>query len=177
MPLATGAAVGVAVIAVRALHPDRFLPVVLGFTAAVAVLTGILFGLVPAIQTSRSDLQSVIKEGSRGMAAERGGQTLRRSLVVAEVALALVLLAGSGLLLKSFARLQAVAGAFYTGVIFGHTVENVLRQAAEAIRTSSEDLTGRPSGTPRGVRSRSGLRRSCGAGSRCAPQPSACRPR
>jgi len=86
--------------------------VVLAFTAGVALLTGTLFGLVPALQTSRSDLQSVIKEGSRGMAAERGGQTLRRSLVVAEVALALVLLAGSGLLLKSFTRLQSVDPGF-----------------------------------------------------------------
>ena len=85
---------------------------VLAFTAGVAVLTGILFGLVPAVQTSRSDLQSVIKEGGRGVHAERGGQTLRRSLVVAEVALALVLLAGSGLLLKSFARLQRVDPGF-----------------------------------------------------------------
>ena len=96
--------------------------VVLGFTAAVAVLTGILFGLVPAIQTSRSDLQSVIKEGSRGMAAERGGQTLRRSLVVAEVALALVLLAGSGLLLKSFARLQSVDPGFRAENLLTFTV-------------------------------------------------------
>ena len=85
---------------------------VLAFTAGVAVLTGILFGLVPAVQTSRSDLQTVIKEGGRGVHAERGGRTLRRALVVAEVALALVLLAGSGLLLKSFARLQRVDPGF-----------------------------------------------------------------
>ncbi len=88
--------------------------VVLAFTALVAVVTGVVFGLAPALQTTRADVQTTLREGGRGLQAERGTQTLRRALVVAEVALALVLLAGSGLLLKSFARLQGVDPGFET---------------------------------------------------------------
>src|SRR4029453_4660939 len=64
---------------------------VLGFTAGAALLTGVLFGIVPALQFSRHDLNEALKEGGRGM--ETGGRSrLRSLLVVAEVALALVLL-------------------------------------------------------------------------------------
>jgi putative ABC transport system permease protein len=84
---------------------------VLLFTFLLAVTTGVLFGIVPAIQASRSDLNAVLKEGSRG-STDRAGQTLRRSLVVAEIALALTLLAGGGLMLRSFARLTRVDPGF-----------------------------------------------------------------
>jgi putative ABC transport system permease protein len=85
---------------------------VLGFTAALIVLTGIGFGLLPALQASRPDLQSVLKDAGKGMTAgaRRGG--LRSGLVVLEVALALVLLAGAGLLLRSFERLVRVEPGF-----------------------------------------------------------------
>jgi putative ABC transport system permease protein len=82
------------------------------FTLGVAVLTGVLFGLAPAVQTSRADLQSTLKEGGRGGSADRSGHTLRRVLVVAEVALALTLLTGAGLLIKSLALLQDVNPGF-----------------------------------------------------------------
>ncbi|HEX3160361.1 MAG TPA: ABC transporter permease [Gemmatimonadaceae bacterium] len=85
---------------------------VLAFTLGVAALTGLLFGLVPSLQTARPDLQETLRDGGRGAHAERGGQALRRSLVVAEVALALMLLAGAGLLIKSFSRLQQVDPGF-----------------------------------------------------------------
>jgi putative ABC transport system permease protein len=85
---------------------------VLLFTLGMTLLTGLIFGLVPALQTARPNLQETLKEGGRGTHAERGGQRLRRTLVVAELALALVLLAGAGLLLKSFARLQGVDPGF-----------------------------------------------------------------
>jgi putative ABC transport system permease protein len=81
------------------------------FTLLLAVTTGVLFGIVPAIRASRSDLHAVLKEGSRGT-TDRAGQTLRRSLVVAEIALALTLLAGGGLMLRSFARLTEVDPGF-----------------------------------------------------------------
>ncbi len=82
---------------------------VLGFTFVVSLLAGVLFGLVPAFQASRLDLQSALNESGRGGSA--GGSMrhrLRGMLVVSEVALALLLLTGAGLLLQSFARLSRV---------------------------------------------------------------------
>jgi len=77
---------------------------VLAFTLAVSLLTGIIFGLAPAIQTSRVDAQSMLKETARSLTG--GRRWLRHSLVITEIALTLVLLAGAGLLLRSFYRLQ-----------------------------------------------------------------------
>ena len=90
-------------------------PSVMLFTLGVAVLTGLLFGVAPAVQTSRTNLQETLKEGGRSSMSDRSGQTLRRALVVAEVALALALLTGAGLLIKSFARLQGVDPGFDAG--------------------------------------------------------------
>ena len=83
---------------------------VLLFTAGVSVLTGIAFGLAPALRASRPDLQETLKEGARGGAA--GRNLFRGGLVVAEVALTLVLLTGAGLLARSFLRLQQVNPGF-----------------------------------------------------------------
>jgi putative ABC transport system permease protein len=84
---------------------------VLLFTLAISVLTGIFFGLAPAIQAARHNVAGVMKEGGRG--STTGSARRRRSaLVVAEVALAFVLLAGAGLLLRSFQRLLAVDAGF-----------------------------------------------------------------
>jgi len=83
---------------------------VLAFTAGIAVLTGILFGLAPAWQGSRADLQDTLKDTTRGTTGGRA--RLRQGLVVAEVALTLVMLTGAGLLLRSFHRLQQVNAGF-----------------------------------------------------------------
>ena len=88
---------------------------VLLFTLGVAILTGLLFGLAPALQTSRTNLQSTLKEGGRTGAADASGRVIRRVLVVGEVALALTLLIGAGLLIKSVARLQRVQPGFNPG--------------------------------------------------------------
>ena len=85
---------------------------VLLFTAIISLGTGLLFGMMPALQISRSDLQSTLREGGRGGGGERSGQRVRRVLVVAEVALALTLLVGAGLLVKSSARLSGVDPGF-----------------------------------------------------------------
>ncbi|HVG29684.1 MAG TPA: ABC transporter permease [Pyrinomonadaceae bacterium] len=85
---------------------------VLCFTLGVSVATGLLFGLAPALASSRPDLNESLKEGSRGGASSPRRQRVRSALVVSEVALALVLLVGAGLLLKSFARLQNVHPGF-----------------------------------------------------------------
>lgn len=77
---------------------------VLAFSLAVSLLAGILFGLAPAIHALKTDLIEGLKQGSRATAG--GGRRMREALLVAEVALALVLLVGAGLMLKSFSRLQ-----------------------------------------------------------------------
>jgi putative ABC transport system permease protein len=87
---------------------------VLAFTVAVAVLTGIAFGLVPALTISRGGaLHDTLKEGGRGGgAATRATARLRSALVVAELSLAIVLLAGAGLMIRSFAALRHVQLGF-----------------------------------------------------------------
>ena len=79
---------------------------VLGFTLGISCLTVLLFGIAPALQSARTELNDVLKEGGRGAGA--GRNRLRNSLVVAEVALSLMLLVGAGLMMRSLAKLQAV---------------------------------------------------------------------
>jgi len=79
---------------------------VLLFTLTLSVLTGLIFGLAPALQASKPDLQQTLKEG--GAAATRGRHWMRNLLVVGEVAIAMTLLVGAGLMLNSFLRLQRV---------------------------------------------------------------------
>ena len=86
---------------------------VLGFTFAVSLVTGLLFGLVPALAVSRMrDLNKSLKEGNRSGASIRGWRGLRGALVISEVALAVVLLAGAGLAMRSFLKLQSVDPGF-----------------------------------------------------------------
>jgi len=85
---------------------------VLTFTGAIALTTGIIFGLVPAIWSWRTNLTDALKEGNRGTTSGQG--RLRKVLVVAEVALSLMLLVGAGLMLRSFSQLRQVNPGFRT---------------------------------------------------------------
>jgi predicted permease len=89
---------------------------VFGFTAAVAVLTGLLFGLAPALRATRVDLNSALKENTRG--AKGSLSVLGKSLVIAQVAVSLVLLIGAGLFIRTLHNLQNVS--------LGFNVENLL---------------------------------------------------
>ena len=85
---------------------------VLAFTAALSILTGILFGLLPALRSSAAGLAGLLQEGGRGGSAGRAHRRFHNALVVAEVALAAVLLSGAGLMIRSFERLANVNPGF-----------------------------------------------------------------
>ena len=84
---------------------------VFGFTLGASLLTGFIFGFAPALHLSRVDVSDAMKDTSRGTTGARHTR-LRQALIVAEVALSVVLLAGAGLLFRSFMRLQAVDAGF-----------------------------------------------------------------
>ncbi len=109
---------------------------VLGFTLGVACLTGLLFGLAPALQISRPDLQHALKEGGRGFTGARG-QRLRGLLVVTEIALSLVLLIGAGLLIRSFVRLRNVDVGFNPAGLLTLRVEMSESKAQDLARRVS----------------------------------------
>ncbi|HEV2197984.1 MAG TPA: ABC transporter permease [Candidatus Acidoferrum sp.] len=107
---------------------------VLGVTAFIAILAGIIFGLVPAWQAWRVDLRETLGEASRG-GSSRSVLRTREALVVSEIALAMVLLAGAGLLLRSFERLTQVSPGFSADHIL---VANIVRHLPRiAIPTSA----------------------------------------
>ena len=85
---------------------------VLGFTLAVSLLTGIIFGMAPAFEATRLNLHESLKEGGKNFGGGTRSHRLRSAFVITEIALALVLLVGAGLLVRSFSRLQSVDPGF-----------------------------------------------------------------
>jgi putative ABC transport system permease protein len=124
------------------------------FALAVSVLTGILFGVAPAVQGSRANLNAVLTEGGRGGTAGRAARGLRSALVVMEIALALVVLIGSGLLMRSFERVRHVDPGFQpSGVLtmrlpLGGGKNNAVGRRVEFIQQVSDRIAALP-----GVRS------------------------
>ena len=82
--------------------------VVFAFLAAICVVTGILFGLAPALQVSKTNVNEVLKEGGRGTSGSRRAQWLSSTMVVVELALTIVLLVGAGLMIRSFMKLYTL---------------------------------------------------------------------
>ena len=91
---------------------------VLAFTSAIAVLTGILFGMAPALRTSKLNLSEALKEGARNVAGGRH-ERLRKLLVISELALSLVLLISAGLLIRSFISVERVNPGFNAQNVLG----------------------------------------------------------
>ena len=94
---------------------------VMAFAAAVTLLTGVVFGLAPAWQSSRSGFGEVLKEGGRSSMTS-GGQWLRQALMVAEVALSIILLVGAVLLLRSFGRIIGLDPGFRSTNVLAYRV-------------------------------------------------------
>jgi putative ABC transport system permease protein len=124
---------------------------VLLFTLAVSVATGVVFGLLPALSASKTDLAESLKEGgSRGSTAGRGARRLRNSLVVSEIAIAVVMLAGAGLMIRSFQRIQEVDPGFRPARIltFDFSLPSAKYKEDAQITAFQEQLTERVASLP-----------------------------
>jgi len=109
---------------------------VLAFTSAVSIVTGLVFGIAPAIQASRTDPGQSLKDGGRASSSP-ARQRLRSALVVSEIALTLILLIGAGLLIRSFSRLMRVSPGFNTNNVLTVGVAVPRSRGASVAETSA----------------------------------------
>jgi predicted permease len=122
---------------------------VLLFTAGIALLCGILFGLVPALRISKPNLQETLKEGGRGSGG--GKQRAQGAFVVAEMAMALVLLIAAGLMIRSLSALWSVNPGFdsHNVLTFGVSLPSSMRDASpDAIRAALREVQSKLASTP-----------------------------
>ena len=130
---------------------------ILGFTAALAIVTSIFFGLAPALRATRTSPGSAMKSSSRGITTGRERFGLRRFLVVTQVALSLVLLVGALLFVRSFRNLLNIDPGFrQDGILEADVDFSRLKLSPAAIRDSEANLLGRVEAIP-GVRSAAGI--------------------
>jgi len=113
---------------------------VLAFTAAISLITGIAFGLVPAVRASSPELQQSLREGTRGSTGGAGG--LRNTLVVAEVALAMILVVGAGLMTRSFVKLLQVDLGFTPShrIAINYSISTARHSTPVAMRQTYRDM-------------------------------------
>jgi predicted permease len=128
---------------------------VLAFTLGVSIVTGLLFGLAPALRAARPDLTSALRAGGRNAQGEGGLGTSRRRLrsllVVSEVAISLMLLVGAGLLIRSFVRLQNVSPGFEPGGVISMRLGPTARQFAgnrDAMLAYQREMAGKLAAVP-----------------------------
>jgi putative ABC transport system permease protein len=131
-----------------------FDPVVFGYFAAVCLTTGIVFGLAPALQVSRTNMNDVLKEGGRGSAGAVRARRLTSTMVVAEIALTIVLLVGAGLMIRSFLKLYSMNIGVDTSHMLTMSVQlpNAKYSTADQRRIFYDSLMGRLQAIP-GMRS------------------------
>jgi putative ABC transport system permease protein len=123
---------------------------VLIFAMALSIATSVLFGIIPALQAAHVDPQQSLKQGGRGAGPARGHRRLQSALIVSQMALAIMLLIGAGLLLRSFARLLTQDPGFRQDRVLAMTVPlplNAYPQASQ-IRGFFEELLNRASSLP-----------------------------
>jgi predicted permease len=115
---------------------------VFGYLAALCVLTGILFGLAPALQVSRTNINEVMKEGGRGSTGGRRARWFTGSMVVLEVAMTIVLLVGAGLMIRSFLKMYSADIGIRTENLMGMRIQLSAEKyaSADARRTFFEQL-------------------------------------
>jgi len=125
---------------------------ILVFALAVSVLTGVLFGLVPALQVSRPNMNAVLRESGRTTAGSRRQRT-RNALVVAEIALSMVLLVGAALMIRTFLALRNVKPGFQTASVLtmSSSLAGKKYETAQGVERLATDLTRRLESLP-GVR-------------------------
>jgi predicted permease len=118
------------------------------FTAALTIVTGVAFGLIPAIRASSPELQQSLREGTRGSTGATGG--LRSALVVAEVALAVVLVVGAGLMTRSFVKLLQVDLGFSRDhrVAVNYSISTARHETAAAMRDTYREMLNRVRAVP-----------------------------